>query len=610
VTSQPPGSKRNGERRLPAPDPRDGRRRAAVGLATLLLVVAAVGGLGLLAARAIGRGLASIPDLRGSGAPSTPAAPGHDAAIEPGLRGRILDADGNPVAGASVRILALTRAGAPAASIRDERTTPAGAFAFTHLGAMRLRVAAEHEPEGVVTSAVIALAEEGSGASQELTLVLAPTAVRGDVVDGQDRPLPGVTLSFEGAPWFTRTATTDDRGAFRITAVPLEATAMEVAARGFGAVKVDVTRSLEQPDAVVHVKLSAAAPVRGDVLDVDGTPIKARVFACANQANEARTESADDGTFELPASVIGCDVVAQREERTPSDPVPAVAGRRLTLRLTAPGAIEGTVVDEQGRPAPQFSVSIEVFAAALNGRPGRRDPQKYEDPRGAFRLEKLEPGRYILMASAPGKTPTRSEPIDVSGGATTRGVRIEFVPGGSVTGHVFDERRAPIAGVALHFDLPSSTFDVGTTAVTDGTGAYRIDGAPAGPFTLRANKDGYRTLMATGLRVDSRAAIAQDIVLHAVDGGQGFEFGGIGANVGQAIDGVTVNGVGQGDPAERAGLRVGDRFLRVDGDDAEGLSLIDVIQRLRGPAGTSAAVTVQRGGDTVDILIPRGLIVR
>jgi len=282
----------------------------------------------------------------------------------------------------------------------------------------------------------------------------------------------------------------------------------------------------------------------------------------------------------------------------------------VSLRLKPPGAIEGVVVDDRGRPLGSYAVSIESFSAALNGRAGFRGPKSFDDPGGAFRLENLQAGRFVLTATSPGKAPTRSDSIEVQGGATTRGVRIVLTAGGTVVGHVYDDHHAPLAGVDLRFDSVSSTVESASIAKSDESGQYRLEGAPQGPFTLRAQKDGYRVLLLSGLRVDPKATLAQDLSLHGLDGGPGLEFGGIGANVGQAPEGITVSAVFPGDPADRAGLRVGDRILRVDGEEADGMSLADVLQRLRGPAGTVVGVTVQRAGDTVDLVIPRSVIVR
>jgi uncharacterized protein (DUF2249 family) len=599
----------------PSSKARDARRGAAVLLAALLLVAVVT----VVVGRTIVRGLDAFPDLRVTGsaasassgaAPVAPATADADDGTAQ-IRGRILDADGNAVAGATVRLVAATSS---QALLRDATSDAAGAFSFLHLDALvegtrmaQVRVVADHDPEGAVTSAELAVER---GRSQEITLVLAPGVVRGVVVDTDDHPVPGASVTMAGVSWFSRGATTDDAGAFRIASVPVEATTLVVVARGYATVRVDATRREEQAEIVVRVRLASAPPIEGDVHDADGVAVRARVTACAGQPSEVKTESGDDGTFELPASAVGCQAVAEKDNVTPSDLVTVTAGAHVSLRLKPAGAIEGVVVDERGRPLPSYAVSIESFSAALNGRAGFRGPKDFDDPGGAFRLENLQAGRFVLTATAPGKAPTRSDSIDVQGGATTRGIRIVLTAGGTVVGHVYDDRHAPLSGVDLRFDFVSSTVESASSTKSDDSGQYRLEGAPQGPFTLRAQKDGYRVLLLSGLRVDAKGTLAQDLSLHGLDGGPGLEFGGIGANVGQSPEGVTVSAVFPGDPADRAGLRAGDRIVRVDGDETDGMSLADVLQRLRGPAGTPVGVSVQRAGETIDLVIPRSVIVR
>jgi hypothetical protein len=605
----------------PSSKARETRRGAGVFIATLVLA-ALVLGAGVLIVRTLVRGLDAFPDLglggpsaSSSTAPAAPVAPAGAAAsdVTPEIRGRILDADGNAVPGAAVRLVS---ARPPWTLLRDAVSDGAGGFSFARLDGVvpaqagsampaEVRVVADHDPEGAVTSAELAIK---AGQSQELTLVLAPSAVRGQVVDTDDHPVGGASLTLEGAPWFSRSATSDETGAFRIGAVPAAATTLVVAARGYATVRVDVTRREDQAEIVVRVRLVGAPPVQGDVRDVDGAPVRARVVACAGQPAEAKTESGDDGAFELPASAVGCTAVAEKDNLTPSDPVSVVAGGHVSLRLKAGGAVEGVVVDERGRPLTSFAVAVEAFAAS-NGRAGFRGPKPFEDARGAFRIENLQAGRLVLTASAQGKAPARSESIEVQAGATTRAVRIVLTAGGTVVGHVYDDRHAPLAGVDMRFDAVSSMVDSASDAKSDDAGQYRLEGAPQGPFTLRAQKDGYRVLLLSGLRVDPKGTLTQDVTLHGADGGAGLEFGGIGANIGHTPEGIAVGAVFPGEPAERAGLRAGDRVVRIDGDDADGMSLADALQRLRGPAGTVVGVTVQRSGETLDLMIPRSVIV-
>jgi hypothetical protein len=525
----------------------------------------------------------------------------------PEIRGHILDADGDAVNGATVRLVSTSF---PYTVYRNIRSNAAGAFSFAHVGPWRGRVVADHDPDGVVTSAVL---YADAGQSTDVTLVLsAAGAVRGTVVDADGHPVAGAMLSVGGVPWILPAATSDEAGSFRLNTVPHEATSLVAVARGYRTARAALGPRDDQTELVVRVELAAAAPVDGRVLDDDGNPARARVVACEDQPSESRTLSGEDGVFHLPPSAIGCDAVAEHSEYAPSDAVQVEEGRSLVLRLSAGGAIAGAVVDERGVGLPSFSVGIESFSPA-RGRPfDRRASRNLEDLRGSFRWDKLAPGRYVLTASAPGRPPARSGPVDVRGGAETGGVRIVVSRGGTVTGRVFDERHAPLAGVDLHFDAVSSAVDSHSDTLTDDTGQYRLEGAPTGPVTLRVHKDGFRVKLVSGLRVESGATLAQDVTLVASEGAPGMELGGIGATLQLSGDGIVLRDIFPGDPASRAGLRAGDRLLGIDGEPTAAMSLADALQRLRGEAGTSVGVAAQRPetGETVELTIVRGTIVR
>jgi hypothetical protein len=289
------------------------------------------------------------------------------------------------------------------------------------------------------------------------------------------------------------------------------------------------------------------------------------------------------------------------------------ASGRVTLRLQAGSAIEGVVVDDRGSAVPSFTVGVESFSPARGKSLGRGPSKSFDDVRGAFRLENLAPGTYILTATAQNQPPARSESIAVAAGAPTKGVRIVLSAGGIVAGHVYDDRHTPLEGVELSFDQVSSIAVSRSRARTDESGAYRLEGAPAGLFTLRASKSGYRLRMTAGLQVASGATLTQDLTLTGSDGGGGLELGGIGATIEQTGAGIILRTVFPGDPAEKAGFQSGDRLVRVDGEPTEGMSVADVLQHLRGTPGTSVGISVRRGSssglETVDAVVVRAVVV-
>ncbi|GGT10317.1 peptidase S41 [Streptomyces tanashiensis] len=78
----------------------------------------------------------------------------------------------------------------------------------------------------------------------------------------------------------------------------------------------------------------------------------------------------------------------------------------------------------------------------------------------------------------------------------------------------------------------------------------------------------------------------------------GGAYTGVGLSAGRAgASGVRVTRVQPGGPAERAGLRAGDRLVSVDGRPVDGLSVSEVVSLLRGDGvpGSPVALRVERG---------------
>ncbi len=77
---------------------------------------------------------------------------------------------------------------------------------------------------------------------------------------------------------------------------------------------------------------------------------------------------------------------------------------------------------------------------------------------------------------------------------------------------------------------------------------------------------------------------------------QQSQFYGIGVSILQHRDGVYVQSVIPGTPADKVGLRYGDKFVEVDGKSAEGWTSSDVSTNVRGEQGKPVDVTIERMG--------------
>ncbi len=86
-------------------------------------------------------------------------------------------------------------------------------------------------------------------------------------------------------------------------------------------------------------------------------------------------------------------------------------------------------------------------------------------------------------------------------------------------------------------------------------------------------------------------------------------FGGVGMEVGQEDGIITVIAPLKGSPAEGAGLRAGDKILKVGDKEVSRLSVEEAVNYIRGPEGTTVTLTIGRTGKTpFDVKIVRQII--
>ena len=83
-------------------------------------------------------------------------------------------------------------------------------------------------------------------------------------------------------------------------------------------------------------------------------------------------------------------------------------------------------------------------------------------------------------------------------------------------------------------------------------------------------------------------------------------FDGIGVQIEMVGDLLQIISPLEGSPGERAGLRPSDIVTHVDGQDIKGLNLLDAIQMIRGPRGTTVTLTIRRaGGSAFEVAVVR-----
>ena len=75
------------------------------------------------------------------------------------------------------------------------------------------------------------------------------------------------------------------------------------------------------------------------------------------------------------------------------------------------------------------------------------------------------------------------------------------------------------------------------------------------------------------------------------------EYAGIGSIISRQGDYVIINEPYEGFPAQKAGLKAGDKILEIDGESVVGKSTQQVSEKLKGPANTNVKVKIERPGE-------------
>jgi hypothetical protein len=553
--------------------------------------------------------------LPGQGRPEVAASEAAGGTIA----GRVVNwSTGDGVAGAELTFT--SDAGATTIRSRDDggfELAPAAPGRFT------LTVAAApgflpYAPELAHSTVRVALA--AGQAVRGITVFLFPALdYRGRVVDARGAPVPGARIRLLGTPAGEQVIdrletewTADRDGRFTFHAADdavLEAS--HGAARGWG--------RLDGSAAITHqltIALGDAPPrdatITGRTVDAAGAPL-GDVLVRASPATPgldtratAFAMSGPDGAFILRGlDREAYDLAAEVEDRAPAALAGVPGGSRdVVLTLDAGLPLAGTVVDGAGAPVPAFT--LLVF---------RRDgaerrliiARSLVEPHGRFAV-RASKGDYELIASAQGWAPSGA--TRASAGATD--IRLALSTGATLRGVVVDAAdRKPIRYARVTREARSGGASVqpanaGTVTRLDGT--FELTGIPPGPLSISVAAGGYHGRIEAAMTASDGATIGPiTIALSALAEGEQptTELVGIGAALTADGDALRVTRVFAGSGAEAAGIVVGDRMTEIDGLPVVPLGLDGAIAKIRGVAGTTLAVTLRRGDQSVQLVVER-----
>jgi len=356
--------------------------------------------------------------------------------------------------------------------------------------------------------------------------------------------------------------------------------------------------------------------ITGHALDASGAPI-ADVLVRAtpsgvNSASGQGTRSTafattgPDGAFTLGGlDRDAYDLAAEAEDHAPAS-AEHIAGGTHDVTLTLDGGLPlaGQVVDGNGEPAPAYT--LLVF---------RRDgtarqlvvARSIVEPRGRFAV-RLPRGTYELLAAATGWAP--SAPTHASAGATD--VRLTLSAGAILRGVVVasaDQRPIAYARIMREANgggASAQPANAGTVTRPDGT--FELTGIPPGPLSIAISAGGYHPKIEAAMTAaDGQALGPITIALTQLAEGEQptLELVGIGTALAADGDALRVDRVIAGSGAEAAGIVAGDHVTAIDGIPVAPLGVEGAVAKIRGVAGTTVAITLRRGDQTIQLVVQR-----
>jgi protocatechuate 3,4-dioxygenase beta subunit len=289
-----------------------------------------------------------------------------------------------------------------------------GRFSLGGIPPGKVRVIASHPRSAAAASAAVEVQEV-----EELLvrITLAPPCVlSGRVVDDIGNSLDGARVIVEDPRGILerRVLHAGEAGRFRIARLPPGRLRLSAVTPGLLAASREVSlRPSEETDVEIAL-LRGGLLIEGLVSDPNGNPVAgAHIALSSGSGGDPKNTVTDEvGHFQFDDLPQGTYALRAEHGNYPPILLEGVDGREaLELRFGAAGEIEGRIVDEAGAPVPGAAVAAERTS------PGRAPPIRAtasED--GEFRLRGLSPGRYTLVAGAPGRETVREADVEVEEG--------------------------------------------------------------------------------------------------------------------------------------------------------------------------------------------------
>lgn len=427
------------------------------------------------------------------------------------LRGKVVDPQGRPQAGAAVVAVpqgALgDRAFSPSDPVADRTVTdPRGRFELRHVRPEQIyEIRASRT--GAFPAAQRATVGDPAMQPRDLTLVLAPARTgRGRVQDPAGRPIAGAEAvvrpalrpgsSDNGAADETEipAAQSDSKGVFSLSELPAAEVELTIRRQGYAAAVFPALRipTGTGPADLGVVTLRPGATLTGRVIDHRGQAVPGgEIFlldqpASPNEIDRALKDckpaatAAADGRFTIEDLAQATPVHVA--VRTPGFLIAQVRAVRpptakpVLIRLEPEAALLGRVVDEAGDPVPGARIDLN-WQAFLPEEPDRPVGEPIlrntrADGEGRFEMRGLPAGTARVSVSAPAFVPLDPVEIPLPRPASAGELRLVLERGALLQGRVTTASGEPVSAVRVGVS--------GAAASTNDDGLYWLEGAELG----------------------------------------------------------------------------------------------------------------------------------